>query len=240
MDLRTGHPYWVVKNGLLATYPPLTTDERCDVAIVGAGITGALLSQSLSQAGMDCVVLDRRDAGSGSTAASTALLQYEIDTELWELIDLVGESHAVRAYRLGLEAIDAIEELARLDAASCEFERRESLYFASRRSHGARLRREFDCRRQHGFDIDFLEADEISERFSFQAPCGILSRGDAVIDAVQLTHTLLQAARRTGARIFDRTTVKSFKKDGDNFRLLTDRGPTVTARHLIMASGYES
>jgi len=43
---------------------------------------------------------EKRDIGLGSTSASTALLQYEVDTHLSRLIELIGEKHAVRSYRL--------------------------------------------------------------------------------------------------------------------------------------------
>ena len=45
MDLKSGYPYWTVKNGLLASFPALARDIRCDVAVVGAGITGALIAR---------------------------------------------------------------------------------------------------------------------------------------------------------------------------------------------------
>jgi len=45
MDLTSDHPYWTVKNGILANYPPLLSDVSCDVAILGAGITGALVAE---------------------------------------------------------------------------------------------------------------------------------------------------------------------------------------------------
>lgn len=240
MDLRSGHPYWLVKNGLLANYPALVENESCDVAVVGAGVTGALLAHSLAEAGLDCVVLDARDAASGSTAASTALLQYEIDTELHELAGRVGEASAVRAYQLGLEAIDRIEALALPMPGRCEFERRESFYFASRGSHTKRLRKEFECRKQHGFDVDFLEPGSAVGRFPFAEHGGILSRGDALIDVFQFTHGLLKRAQELGARVYDRTRVVKFDRDGDGFRLHTDREAGVNARKLVMASGYES
>ena len=41
MDLTTGCPLWPIRDGLLATYPPLTRDITCDVAI-----TASLLSSS--------------------------------------------------------------------------------------------------------------------------------------------------------------------------------------------------
>ena len=62
MDLRSGYPYWLVAHGLPQTYPPLASDIGCDVAIIGAGITGALIAHHLIDAGLDTVVLDKRDA----------------------------------------------------------------------------------------------------------------------------------------------------------------------------------
>ena len=39
MDLKSGDPYWAVKNGLLYAFPQLDTNLNCDVAVIGAGIT---------------------------------------------------------------------------------------------------------------------------------------------------------------------------------------------------------
>lgn len=80
MDLKSGYPYWAVKNGLMYAVPQPDADLTCDVAVVGAGITGALIDDELAGHGHDVVVLDQRNVGWGSTSASTALLQYEIDT----------------------------------------------------------------------------------------------------------------------------------------------------------------
>lgn len=42
MDLKSGYPFWAVKNGLMCTFPQLKADIRGDVVVVGGGITGAL------------------------------------------------------------------------------------------------------------------------------------------------------------------------------------------------------
>lgn len=51
MDLRSGHPFWRLKNGLLADYPSLKHDESCEVAVIDGGITGALVASHLVQEG---------------------------------------------------------------------------------------------------------------------------------------------------------------------------------------------
>ena len=70
MDLHSGAPFWLVRNGLERELAPLDQHERCDVAIVGAGVTGTLVADALICAGLDVVVVDQHMPGMGSTAAS--------------------------------------------------------------------------------------------------------------------------------------------------------------------------
>jgi len=87
VDLKSGYPYWAVKNGLMHAFPPLQADASCEVAVIGGGISGALIADELSRHGHEVLVIEQRDVAWGSTSASTALLQYEIDTHL---VDSVG------------------------------------------------------------------------------------------------------------------------------------------------------
>lgn len=63
MDLKSGYPYWSVKNALLTTFPQLARNHQCDIAVINGGITGALIANELSQHGHHVVVLERRDEG---------------------------------------------------------------------------------------------------------------------------------------------------------------------------------
>ena len=130
MDLRTDYPFWLLDKGIIRSYPSLDYDTRADVVVMGAGISGALVAWHLAKAGYDVLVADKRHVGMGSTAASTALLQYEIDTPLIQLIKQVGEQHAVRSYLLCLQAIEEMGKLCqRLPEAG--FTRKPSLQYAS-------------------------------------------------------------------------------------------------------------
>ena len=112
MDLKSGYPFWAVSNGLMQAFPRLASDHRCDVAVLGGGITGALIADELASHGFDVAILEQRDIGWGSTAASTALLQYEIDTHLVDLAKRHGEADAALAYRACADAIDQLHAVA--------------------------------------------------------------------------------------------------------------------------------
>lgn len=240
MQLRTGSSYWRLKGGLPWSYSCLRANETCDVAIVGGGVTGALVAHALVREGREVVVIDKRDVASGSTAASTSLLQYAADTELVRLIGQVGEANAVRSYELGLEAVSLVGALSREIGDACGFAPRSSLYIASEPAHVSRLRAEYECRKQFGFEVKYLTADDVRDRFGFGAPGAIWSAGDAVVDAYLFTHHLLNFASQSGARIYDRTAVTSVNRVGKRILLVTDREHSVTANDVVFATGYAS
>jgi glycine/D-amino acid oxidase-like deaminating enzyme len=143
MDLKSGYPFWPIQSGLIRAYPALDHDVTCEVVVLGGGITGALVAWHLVEVGVDTLVLDKRDIGWGSTSATTALLQYEIDTPLCELSAMRGEAYAARVYLACRDAIDKIDAVRRTLDDTCGFARRKSLYYASKRDDVQVLRREF-------------------------------------------------------------------------------------------------
>lgn len=239
MDLKSGYPYWAVKNGLMYAFPQVETDLRCDVAVVGAGITGALIADELAGHGHDVVVLDQRDVCWGSTSASTALLQYEIDTHAVDLARRYDQASALLAYQSCLHAISEIGALAHavgdVDFASCE-----SLYYASSRADHPRLADEFSWRKQHGFPVRWMSRAALKDEYELTAPAAILSSVAARVDPYRLASRLLRRMQRQGARVFDRTQVKSLKATSRSVQLTTDRGMSVRAKYAVIASGYEA
>lgn len=242
MDLISGTPFWPLRDGLLATYSPLPGNRAVDVAVIGAGITGALTADRLARAGHEVVVLDRREAARGSTAASTALLQYEIDTSLSDLAARHGWAAAAMAYRDCRDAVHALRELAGEFGGEIDFKDKASLLLASQQGHVRRLRREFEARQRAGFRVHWLEAGDLRERSSLPHPAGILtSRRDAAqVDAHALTHGLLQRAQAAGAGVHDRTAVTHWHRAGGRLVLHTDREAVVRAKCVVVATGFEA
>ncbi|WP_339485421.1 NAD(P)/FAD-dependent oxidoreductase [Pseudomonas sp. EL_65y_Pfl2_R95] len=239
MDLRSGHCFWPIKSGLVRTYPSLSQSLDCDVLVIGAGITGALVADHLAQQGLKIVVLDRRDVGRGSTSASTAMLQYEIDMHLSELITRIGKAPAQRAYQLCSDAIDTLADITQ-QLPDCGFSRQTSFYFASSADDVESLEQEYQARKEAGFDIELWRQKDIEARFNFSAPCGLYSKQGAQVDPFLLTHALLQRAADNGAQIFDRTQVGKIEQAEQGVTAFTQRGYQVRAQKVVFACGYEA
>lgn len=240
MKLRSGLPYWIAIDHLAAAESVdrgLADDTDCEVVVLGGGVSGALVAWQLVRRGLDVVLVDRGDFGRGSTAASTGLLQYEVDTPLVDLIQQVGQEHAVRAYRLGVEVIDEIEALVEQLGDPCGFSRRESLYFASSVWQWRSLQQEYACRREFGCDVDWLTREELASVSSLSAAGAIRSRGDAQINPYRFTRKLIQAAQAQGLRAFAYTRVLQATEHTDEVRIQTASG-VIRAKQIVYAAGY--
>ncbi len=239
MDLKSGYPFWTESNGLPSAFPPSQNDVDCDVTIVGAGINGALIALALADVGLDVVVLDKRDVGWGSTSASTALLQYEIDTEMLALAKMFGHNYAVLAYRACEKAIHALTEIA-ARSGRVGFRKMQSLYYASRASHVDRLRTEAEFRRRHSFAVETLEHDDLAARLAIDAPLALLTATAAQVDPYRLTYAILRRLQKRGVRIFDRSTMLDWQTTSQQVLVRTDNDANLRCKQLIRAGGYDS
>ena len=240
MNLTSDHPYWFMKSGLLNTYPFLDHDIVCDVAVVGAGITGAMVAHRLSSEGHSVVVIDGRDVCRGSTSASTALLQYEIDVSLTDLAKLIGNPNASRAYQLSHQAIDDLEQLIHQTATDCGFQRKKSLQIAYTRKAAKALAGEHRARKSLGLDCNYHDSGELFSLYGLKGVAALSNNQSASCDGFRLAHALLFAAVRNGAEVFDRTQVLGFDCSSTGVTLTTSRDVSVVAKHVVLATGYES
>ena len=238
MNLTTGYPYWLINSGLVASYPKLEKSVKTDIVIIGGGISGALTAYYLTNAGYECILVDARSIGLGSTCASTSLLQYELDTPLSVLSEQIGYQSASRAYRMCSDAIDKIESISKKINFNL-FERQNSVYFAAYKKDTKLLKSEFEYRKKAGFQVQLLDDNEIQKSFGFSAPSAILSAQGASTDAYMFTHALLQHSIKKGLEVFDRTVVTKieYTKHGAVIRLAN--GFNIDTNKIVNASGYE-
>lgn len=239
MELRSPEAFWLLKNGILNNYPSLQEDIRCDIAVIGAGITGALISHALHRAGYDTVVLDKRDVANGSSSATTSLLQYEIDTMLVDLAGMIGEEGAVACYRAGVQSLRTLEKLVAKEKLKGGFELKQSLQVAHSREAIPKLLKEFWFRKKHGFAVTWLSSEEIKERFKMDSFPGILSKEGASIDAFQFAHELFRKNSRRGLRVYDQTSIQKITY-GDRVSVETKNGYRVECKRVIFCTGFEA
>ena len=239
MDLTSPHAFWLLSNGVGEVPPPLEEDRRCDVVVIGAGITGALVSHALTEAGLSVIAVDRRHPAHGSTSASTALVQYELDVQLNDLMEDVGARRALDTYHAAADGVRAIARTAKeLDTPVGYFER-PSLYFASRARDAAGLRKECAARNLAHLPCDILDRRALREVVDLKAALALWSTLAGEVDPWRLTRALFARCATKGFEVYGRTEVTQIVPVRSEMEVRTKRGK-IRAGYVVVAMGYEA
>jgi glycine/D-amino acid oxidase-like deaminating enzyme len=233
-DLRGGRSPWFASPR--PPRPLVTESLRCEALVVGAGITGALVAERLTRQGLDVIIIDRELPGHGSTAASTAMLLWEIDRPLSELTQIYGFERASRAYRASLAAVSGLTSLVRQFGIACDMREKESLYLAAGDT-ARELLEEHRLRVRAGLPGDFLDHSLLLDTYRIARAGAIVSQGAADADPLQLARGLLRLALARGARLFEADTTM-FDASGGSVVAQLRNGREIEARSVVLATGY--
>ena len=241
MDLHSGLAYWIIKNKLFDYFNPLREHYAVDVAIIGSGITGSLVAHELCEAGIPCAVFDKRTIATGSTAASTSQLQYEIDVPLSEMINKVGEDMAVKAYHASLQSITDIEKVFDAARVRPDFKRVSSIFLASDRQGLRLLEREYETRRKHGLPVDFLDANALFANHGIDGLGALKNNEAAQMDCYKAATGLLKyQLKKSGLALFSHTDIVEYEEKRGGYELLTGEGMRISCKYVVIAAGFEA
>lgn len=235
-DLRGGTPPWSQRL-VPAERPPVDRDFRCDVLVVGAGVTGALVAEHLAAQGHEVSVLDRQRPGFGSTTASTSMLMWEIDRSLSDLTAMYGFERAANIYRRSFAAVSGLAELANTHRLPCGLRHRRSLYLAAGQVGARELKAEHDLRMRAGLPGDYLDHLTLLEEFGLYREAAIHSIGSADADPLLLCQALLKTAAGYGVDIYD-ASAENYDNSGQAVVVELDDGHLIEAKHVVLATGY--
>ncbi len=238
-DLRTGRSVWQTRSLPVIAHRSLTKDAKADVLIIGAGISGALIADALSDAGLTVLIADRRGPILGSTPASTALLQYDIDVPLCRLVQQIGTARAEGIWQRSSLALNALRERQRHLGIQADAINRDSLYLEGTELDEDGLLQEANARRRAGFEVTFLDRRTTKKRFGITSRAGLLSYDQLAVDPRRLAGGFLRAALSRGTQIVAPVEVTELATTERGVIAATIQGPSIRVRHVVFASGYE-
>ena len=207
-----------------------------DVVIIGAGISGALMAHALADGKRSVLVVDRRQPVRGSTLASTAMIQHEIDIPLHRLATMIGEKKAARAWRRSARAVEQLTRIVSDIGISCGFERKNTLFLAGEVYGQRALRTEVEARHAAGIAAEFLPAADLAGRYGMERTGAILSDISASANPAQLAAGILRAAN---VEIASPLEITDLRATAEGVFLATAEGAILSARHAVFCSGYE-
>ena len=205
--------------------------EACDLAIIGAGMTGAACAWYAARAGCRVAVLDRGPVAGGTTGAGEGNL-------------LVSDKEPGPELDLALLSTRLWRELAEEPwfGASAEYEAKGGLVVASRPDGLVALEAFAQEQRRAGVEAESVSASGLAQLEPHLSPRlagGVYYPQDAQVQPARAAALLIRDAQRQGATLHTRTTVTALIRGSDGHRVegvVTDRG-TLRASWVLNAAG---
>lgn len=236
--LRRGKTVWLKHDPPPAPrYPALRGHHHTEIAIVGGGMTGAMIAEAFTNIGAEVIVVEAGRVAHGSTAASTALLLQEPDNDLRDLAKKYGKRDARRIWQLSRDAAARFIATLRRLRIDCDLHERDSLYYTLSEERAQKLRRELEHRRAAGLSGRWLDPPALFRASGLRGAGAIRTSGNAQLNPVAATAGLLAAAIGRSARVFERTTINRIRQARDGVRLYSASG-TIDAQQVVIATGY--
>lgn len=233
-DLRAGSQQAPVAS------PQFEPGSRFDVAILGAGYTGLAAARQLALSGASVVVLERGGVGSGASSRNAGQVLTGLKLEPGALVSRYGEARARELFDVSRDAMTALKRVVADEGIDCELERTGHLQAAAKPSHyrvfeeeQALLARVFN----HKVTL-VAEAGQSAELGASRYHGVLVDEESMAINPAKYVHGLGAAATRAGAVIAGHTAVERITKNGQEWRLQTERGEVRARDVLVATNGY--
>ncbi len=238
-DLRTGTPVWLAGGLPKLRIDKILPTNQCDAVVVGSGISGALVADALLNAGLSVLVVDRRKPMSGSTPASTALLQSELDTPLVELQRKLGKSNAARVWLRSAHAVQALRDRIEDLDIPCNFQPRSTLYLPGNVLNIDGLQKETRARQKLGLRSAYIGRADLFALSGLRKAGAIRTQGNAEADPAKLVAGLWRSFLARGGKMLADVDITDVDQSKSQVRLETSGGQHIHASHVVFCTGYE-
>jgi sarcosine oxidase, subunit beta len=204
--------------------------ERAEVVVIGGGVIGTSIAFHLAEAGVDVLLLERAELGSGSTSKGAGGIRAMFSDEL--------------NVRIGLRDLDAWQAFGERPGWEVDFEQVGYLFLLARQEDVRRFEGEVAMQNSLGLPSRMLEPEEARRLSPLARFEGVLAAALCPRAGFATPEGAVQgyaaAARRHGARIRTGCAVTAIDEEGGRLRRVRSTAGPVETRTVICAAGVWS
>ena len=212
---------------------------RCDVAVIGGGLTGTSAALALAKKGARVVVLEAETVGHAASGRNGGMCNNGFAQDYGTMSERLGREAADRLYHAFDAGVDTVERIVAEEGIDCNFVRVGKIKLAAKPEHYDKLAR---SQQLLAATVDpdtemVSRADLPSEIGSERFHGGLIYRKSATIHIGRFVRGLAEAAARRGAEIHERTPMTGLTSlPGVGHEIETPKGRLV-AKQVLLASG---
>ena len=211
---------------------PLNKSIKCDVLIVGGGLTGVSAAAEFLGKGLSVVMIEKNIVGGGTTGRSAGFLTPDSELELHQLVRRYGVEAAREIWAAPCQGIDRVVSGIKKRNIECGLLEQDSLFLGVGKGGKEAVASELECRETVGFK-DQQVYDEAGLKGILGAEAytaGIRYTGTYGINPLLCCQGFKDLFIENGMQVFESTAIERLED-----HTAYTHGGSVTADHIIMA-----
>ena len=219
--------YWETRASPRGERPAL--DATCDasIVVVGGGILGCSTALHMAEAGHDIALVEAHDIGCGASGRNTGFVVPSLRSSIGpdDVAGALGPDRAERLLRLVSSAGDAVFDLIRRFDITCDAEQTGWIQAAHCQAASDMLLAHLPHLERMGVAIEFRDQAAMQQMTGLPwVRGGLVLPTGGQLDPLAYVRNVADAAQRAGARLFVHSAAQSITRDGDGWRVETERG----------------
>lgn len=209
-------------------FPALLDKRKCEVAVIGAGLTGVTTAYLLTKLGVDVILLEADKIGSGTTGSTTAKITVQHGLKY----QCLSEKKAI-AYTLANKAgLEKIAKLVSEHKIACDFSRLSSFVYTRSEEEIIDIEKEIKAYEKCGIDGYMVSKTDLP----FKVQSAIVMENQAQFHPIKYLYALVDILEKNNCRIYEHSKVMKIEK-GNPCTLHTQTGEIVAAS-VVFATNY--
>ena len=214
--------------------------HRCDVAVVGAGLTG--LSTAVELLALDpdrrVTVIEAAHVAAGASGRGTGLLGPRIGPPLALARKRYGDDAARAAYLWSVAAVQHVLDLVRRHEIACDLTPGSQLIAAADEKDALRQQREADAADALGLPVKLLPTGSLPG-FAQRYLSGLHYAPAATLDPAALTVHLARIGEQRGLTVFEHSPVRRITP-GRSITLSGEDGEVVADTVVVAVNAFDA
>ncbi len=224
--------YWYKQD---STLKPLQGDMKCDVVVIGGGMSGLSAAQAFCKLGLSVILLEKNYCGSGATGKSTGFITPDSEIPLDDFEKTYGFENAKRMWELGNSGVEFIRDNIKKFDINCLYQELDSVVLAnSERAYNKMIVGEHETRLRFGYPTTLYNNQEVKSIIgSDNYYGGIRYGGTFGINAYLYCEAMKSNLIDMGVKIFEDAPAIEI---GQN--VVKTRNGSVSCEYIIMCCDY--
>ena len=210
----------------------LESDEETEICVIGAGLFGLTTAYYLTQCGRKVTVLEKGEIGEKVSGNTTGKITSQHDLFYSHLINDYGEEYAKNYLDANEKAIENIEEIIKKENIECDFRKEKSYVYTTNEDEVIEIQKEVEAVNKLGKNAQFTTKLELPLKIKG----AIEFDGQAQFHPRKYMIGLAKSILKQN-KIYNYTTVNDIKKEGENYKIYTDKG-NIKAKYVVLATHY--